>query len=73
MAKKSAPKKAAPAPPVAESTRRRTVLTIKGTDEWRLWLEGLSRQLREPTSTVVDKALVMYAKAHGFDREAPER
>jgi hypothetical protein len=52
---------------------RRTVLTIKGTDEWRTWLEELSRFLRTPTSTLVDHALVRYAKEMGFEREAPER
>jgi ribosomal protein L16 Arg81 hydroxylase len=68
MAKKKPAKAATPAP-----ERRRTVLTIKGTEEWREWLEALSRQLREPVSTAVDKAIVMYAKANNFDREAPER
>lgn len=52
---------------------RKTVLTIKGTDEWRSWLEGLADHLRTPTSTVVDHALVDYARARGYDREAPKR
>ncbi len=76
MAKKktTAPKAKARAkgrPP--EPAPRRTVLTIKGTDEWRGWLEELSRFLRTPTSTIVDHALVRYAKEVGFEREAPER
>lgn len=52
---------------------RRTVLTIKGTDEWREWLTGLSKALRMPTSTIVDHALIKYAKDQGYTVEAPER
>jgi hypothetical protein len=64
---KKRPKKAADPGP------RRTVLTIKGTDEWREWLEGLGDFLRTPTSTVVDHALVKYAREVGYAREAPKR
>jgi hypothetical protein len=70
MAKKRTVKASAPAPPPGP---RRTVLTIKGTDEWRLWLEGLGKHLRTPTSTIVDHALVRYAKEVGYSAEAPER
>lgn len=52
---------------------RRAVLQMKGTDEWKGWLERLARYLRMPTSAVVDNALVDYAKAKGFTEEAPER
>jgi hypothetical protein len=57
----------------AEPGPRRTVLTIKGTDEWREWLEGLSEHLRTPTSTIVDHALVRYAKEVGYEKPAPKR
>ena len=71
MAKKRAPE---PAPAVATSQGpRRTVLTIKGTDEWREWLERLGKHLRTPASTIVDHALVRYAKEMGFKEEPPER
>jgi hypothetical protein len=59
--------------PAASSGPRRTVLTIKGTDEWREWLEGLSDFLRTPTSTIVDHALVRYAKEMGYQTAAPKR
>ena len=67
-----AKKKTVPAKP-AEPGPRRTVLTIKGTDAWREWLEGLGKHLRTPTSTIVDHALVRYAKEVGYTNEAPER
>jgi hypothetical protein len=57
----------------AEPGPRRTVLTIKGTDEWRVWLEGLAKHLRTPISTIVDHALVRHAKEMGYEPEAPER
>ena len=56
-----------------ESVTRRTVLTIKGTDAWHQWIVRLAEHLRMPTSTVVDHALVQYAKAMGFEAEAPGR
>ena len=68
MAKKQPVKAKASAP-----GPRRTVLTIKGTDEWRVWLEGLGEFLRTPTSTVVDHALVRYAKEVGYTKGAPKR
>jgi hypothetical protein len=70
MAKKAAPAK------TAEATKpgpRKTVLTIKGTDEWSLWLDELGDHLRTPISTVVDHAIVRYAKEMGFAKEAPKR
>jgi hypothetical protein len=67
MAKKRPGKK------TPEPERRRTVLTIKGTEEWRGWMERLAEFLRTPTSTIVDHALVRYAKEMGFKEEAPPR
>jgi len=71
MAKKRTPEPT-PAPPPSQGPRR-TVLTIKGTDEWRDWLERLGKHLRTPASTIVDHALVKYAKEMGFEERAPER
>jgi hypothetical protein len=64
--KKGRPKKTEPGP-------RRAVLQMKGTDEWKDWLDRLAKFLRMPTSAVVDNALVEYARARGFKDEAPER
>jgi hypothetical protein len=66
-------KKRIPAAKAPEPGPRKTVLTIKGTDEWRGWLEGLADFLRTPTSTIVDHALVKYAKEVGYKAEAPKR
>lgn len=66
MATKTAKQPSQPEP-------RRTVLTIKGTDEWKAWFERFADFLRTPGSTVVDHALVRYAKEMGFKDEAPKR
>jgi hypothetical protein len=67
------PRKKPNEPAQPEPTPRKVVLQMKGTDAWKEWLELLGKHLRTPTSTVVDHALVRYAKEMGFDREAPER
>jgi len=76
MAKKPATKpvtkQATPKAPAVPGPRK-TVLTIKGTDAWRGWLERLGDHLRTPTSTIVDHALVKYARDMGFEEEAPKR
>jgi hypothetical protein len=72
MAKKKQASVRKPEPP-PEPEPRRAVLQMKGTVEWKGWLDRLARHLRMPTSSVVDNALVEYAKARGFDEEAPER
>jgi hypothetical protein len=65
MAKKTGPKRKEPP--------RSVVLTIKGTDAWRAWLEKLADHSRMPASTVVDLALIDFAKKIGFEEEAPKR
>lgn len=67
MTKKTEPKQE------AGSTQRKAVLQMKGTEAWKGWLDRLAKYLRMPTSSVVDNALVEYAKSKGFPEEAPER
>jgi hypothetical protein len=67
------PKRAGKAASTPEPGPRRVVLQMKGTDDWKGWLDRLSKFLRTPTSTIVDHALIRYAKEMGFKEEAPER
>ena len=53
--------------------RRPTVLTIKGSLEWKAWLDRLSKHCRIGTSSVVDLALAEFAKKQGFDEPPPPR
>lgn len=71
MAKKKAT--AATTKARADDGPRQTVLTIKGTPEWKAWLDDLGDHCRMPASTIVDHALVKYAKEMGFQKEAPRR
>lgn len=48
-------------------------LTIAATHDWKRWLMGLSRYTRSTRSSVVDAALVEYARARGYAPEAPPR
>jgi hypothetical protein len=59
--------------PKRKEPPRSVVLTIKGTDAWRDWLERLADHSRMPASTVVDLALIDFAKKIGFEEEAPKR
>jgi hypothetical protein len=56
-----------------ESPLRHTAIQMKGTEEWKGWLDRLSKFLRTPTATIVDHSLIRYAKEMGFTEEAPER
>ena len=64
-------KKIAAQQPASEP--KRTVLTIKGFEEWKGWFERFADFLRTPGSTVVDHAFVRYAKEAGFKEEPPKR
>jgi acyl-CoA-binding protein len=50
-----------------------TALTIKGSLEWRNWVDRGAKHCRTDSAKLVDAALVDYLKARGFDEEAPER
>lgn len=56
-----------------EQGPRKNVFVIKGTPEWRAWLERLSKHCRMKASVVVDHALVDFAAKQGFDEPPPER
>ena len=59
--------------PDEERPKRATALTIRAGEEWKAWLERLARHCRLTTSTVVDLAVVRYAKEMGFEEPPPER
>lgn len=66
------PKKASGAP--AKATERPgIVVTLKGSQEWKAWVDDLANHCRTDVSKLIDSALVDYAKARGFTTEAPKR
>jgi hypothetical protein len=53
--------------------KRPTALTIKGSLEWRAWVEGGAEFCRTDVAKLVDAALVEYLKARGYSGTAPKR
>jgi hypothetical protein len=63
-------KKAIPKP---EPERRLTALAIKGSAEWRAWVQEAAEFCRTDTSKLVDAAILEYARKRGFTKEPPKR
>jgi uncharacterized protein (DUF1778 family) len=53
--------------------RRSVAVTLKGTEEWKDWLEQAADHCRVTVSAFIDFAAAEYAKAHGFKKEPPKR
>lgn len=49
------------------------VLCVRGSLEWKEWVDEFSAFLRLRNADAVDQALVEFAKAKGFERPAPKR
>jgi hypothetical protein len=50
-----------------------TALTIKGSREWREWVDRGADHFRTDVAKLVDAALIRYLKEGGFTEEAPKR
>ncbi len=50
-----------------------TALTIKGSLEWRAWVDRGAEHCRTDVAKLVDAALVDYLKSRGFQEEPPRR
>jgi hypothetical protein len=62
------------APPVMEAPDSRAiVVSMKGTVEFRDWLNELAEFDRSTSVQVMEKGAVLYAKQIGFTRPAPKR
>jgi hypothetical protein len=53
-------------------TRRETVLGLKGTPEWKTWLEKFAEHCRLSMADTIDQALTEQAERKGF-RPPPKR
>jgi predicted transcriptional regulator len=68
MARKKTP------PPRPGKEKAATIaVTLRGSPEWKTWLEKLARHSRLDVAKVIDRALIDFAEKEGFDEEAPER
>jgi|GEM_PF-1192536 len=59
--------------PVSKEGPKYNVLSIRGSTEWRDWLNRLSDHCRLKSADVVDRALIVYAKQEGFTEPPPKR
>jgi hypothetical protein len=66
MIKRTITAKKRPAP-------RDVVFSLRGSPEWKKWVDLLAKHCRTDVAKLIDSALVDYARTHGFDRQAPER
>jgi hypothetical protein len=55
------------------SKRQPTAITIRGSKEWREWLERGAEHCLTDVSKLVDVAVSQYLKAQGFDETRPKR
>jgi hypothetical protein len=66
MAKKKAKVETPPEP-------KATVISVKGSNEWREWLQEGAEFCRTDTAKMLDAAIVAYLKAQGFVKPPPKR
>jgi hypothetical protein len=48
-------------------------VTIRGSEEWKAWIEAGARYCRTDVAKLIDAAVVDYLRARGFGQEAPDR
>lgn len=62
------------APDAVEVMEGRThTVTLKGSEQWKQWLERSAKHCRVSISSLIDLAVTEYVKAMGFKEEPPER
>jgi len=66
-------KRSGPGRPKGPSVPRKMIAAFKGTEDFSQWIKALMRHCRMPASSIIENALIDYAKKVGFDEEAPER
>jgi hypothetical protein len=52
---------------------RRVIASVRGSDEFEAWFAELAHFLRLPKTTLIEHALVEFAKTRGFKKLPPER
>ena len=49
------------------------IVNMKVSDKYRAWLDRLAKHCRTDVAKLIDRGLILVAKAEGFNEEAPER
>jgi hypothetical protein len=66
------PKRKRPGRPKHAGPRRETVVALKGSTEWKSWLDGFSLHCRLGLSDTIEQSLICYAERRGY-RGPPKR
>lgn len=56
-----------------EQPKKSIAITIKGSEEWRDWVNRGAKHCRRSVAVAIDDALVLYFKKSGFNEPPPER
>jgi hypothetical protein len=64
------PKKRAKKP---KAEAKRSVISIRGSEDWHEWFTELAAFCRMPGTVVIDQALVEFAQRRGFSKPPPPR
>jgi hypothetical protein len=62
-------------PKTGNPSRKASYATVnlKGSDEWKAWVDELAIHCRTDIAKLIDRGLILVAKAEGFTKEAPPR
>jgi hypothetical protein len=60
------PKRLKPGRPKGPGPVRETVVSLKGSPEWKAWLDGFSAHCRLGLADTIEQSLVYYAVERGF-------
>lgn len=70
--KKQVSKVPDPPPPAAADPRQKNILSLRGTEEWKVWLDDLAKLMGFPVTVTIDHALRELADSRGH-RKPPRR
>ncbi|AGA26043.1 hypothetical protein Sinac_1665 [Singulisphaera acidiphila DSM 18658] len=59
--------------PKGPTPRRKTIAAFKGSEPFEEWFDGLVEHCRIPASSVIELALIVFAKQEGYEPEPPKR
>jgi hypothetical protein len=66
------PKREEPGPPRRSGPIRETVVALKGSTEWKEWLDGFSIHCRLGLADTMEQSLLYYAEERGY-KAPPKR
>jgi hypothetical protein len=52
----------------ASPPKLRNILVLRGTEEWKIWLDGLATANSAPLTVTVEQALKEYANKIGYSK-----